>query len=246
MERIRKTFNYTPIIYLISLILIATSIGLTAAKSTNTSTMEQDGVAVARFHIAFDGLETNTITSKIRATSKVTDITESNGIYYGNSFIEGAYNAYSVVVASLSNVKSDLEISVSNVTNDDRLFYIILPDCPSEQEIYELFYNEFHGTNPTLSDIRDFCNSYNTQTYTLGFEEEKRFTFIVWSEHDAVYVDSNNDGVVDTNDLVFGDTNKDGVIDALDSPPTTTFLSDLVDGVPSDTYTINYTVVQKD
>lgn len=246
MERIKKIIKSTPIIYIISLILIAASIGLTVARSTNTSVMEQKGVSVARFHIAFDGIETNTITSKIRATSKVTDITQSNGIYYGNSFIEGAYNAYSVVVASVGQVKSELEISISTVNNDDRLFYIVLPDCPSEQEIYEIFYNEFHGTNPTLSDIRDFCNSYNTQTYTLGFEEEKRFTFIVWSEHDAVYVDSNDDGVVNADDLVFGDTNKDGVIDALDSPPTTTFLSDLVDGVPSDTYTINYTVVQKD
>ena len=246
MKRIKKIINSTPILIILCILLIFTVINYTVARKTNTSELSTNNVKVAKFHVAFDGLESNSITCKILATSKITDITLNNNIYYGNSFIEGAYKAYPVVIASDSDVKTTLNLKVSTVNNDDRLFYVILPDCSTEQDIYKVFYDEFNGQNPTLSDIRDFCDKYNNKTYTFDYEEERRFTFIVWSEHDAVYIDSNNDGIVNASDLVFGDTNKDGVINTIDSPPSTTFLSDLVDGIPSDTYTIDYTVIQKD
>lgn len=240
-----KMFKKSVTMYIIGMILIIISISFTIARNTNINTINNTARA-AKFHVSISGLHDDTINCKIRATSKVTDIDEENGVYIGNSFISGAYVEYPVVIKSDSDVKTNISFNIERLNNDDRIFYIMLPDCESDQDIYEIFYNAFSGQNVTLSDIRNFCDDYNSRTYELDFDEERRFTFIIWSEHDSVFIDSNNDGIVDTNDLVFGDTNKDGVIDALDTIPSTTYISDLVDGEPSEIFTINYSIVQDD
>ena len=92
-----KKINISPVLFIVSLFLIFTIINLTAARNTTHSTLAANGHA-ARFHVTIDGAPTSTVNNKIYATSKISDIQQSGEVYTGGSFIDGAYQANSIVI----------------------------------------------------------------------------------------------------------------------------------------------------
>lgn len=219
-----KKIKISPVLFIVSLFLIFTIINLTAARNTTQSTLETNGHA-ARFHVTIDGAPTSTVNNKIYATSKISDIQQSGEVYTGGSFIDGAYRANSIVIHNDSDTKVNIELGITRTTNDSRVFYAILPNCATEQDIYAKLYAKTNGASLTPSQVQDICDDFNDNEYTLEYDDYLRLTFITWSEHDSVYVDSDNDGVADEADKK---------------------LSELTDGIPQDTFDINCYIVQKD
>ena len=202
---------------------IATAVSFTVAKmTTNFGTVFVPSRA-ATFDVVIDGVPTDTVNYKILATSKVSDIRHNVDTYTGNSFIEGAYRANSIVIHNNSEVKAEISLGVDVTNNDSRVFYAVLPNCATEQEIYQKLYTQLSGS--TIPDVQDMCDYFNSSTYTIGSDDYLRLTLVIWVEHDAVYVDTDNDGVADEYDKK---------------------MNQLVLGVPAEDFTVKCYVTQKD
>ena len=221
MAKKNKIFGILPIVSLLTAFAVIT---MTMARNTSSTELETQA-HVARFNVTIDGEPTSSIDSKIYATSKVCDIAKNNGVYVGNSFIADAYQAHSIVIHNDSDTVVNVELGVERQNNDNRVFYAILPDCANEQGMYAKLYEKTGGNTMTPAQVQEMCRDFNDTEYTLGYDDYLRLTFVTWSEHDAVYVDSDSNGVADEYDKK---------------------LSELTDGIPNETFNISCYVVQKD
>ena len=223
MKKLIKN-NY-PIILFVTAVLLVSSIFIATIARVAYSERTINHVQPAAFSVTIDGVPTQTMNYKLLATTKVTDIQQEEGVYVGNSFIAGAYQSNSIVIHNDSEVKTQVALDFTCTADDDRIFYVVLPNCSNEQVMYAELYSKIGGEDKTLAQIRDICNEYNNHTYDLGYDDNLRLTLVVWSEHNSVYVDNNADGVAD-------EAGKK--------------LSQLADGVPAEEFEIKCYVVQKD
>lgn len=227
MKKLIKTKNnILPILAVMCIISIILIVGFTIARMTIDSINSRSNNRVASFDVVVDGVPSSTVDCKLYATTKVNDVEQvSENSYNGHSFIDGAYRTHSIVVHNNSETKTDIEFIISKTTNDDRVFYAILPNCATEQDIYKKIYAKTGGSTLSLAHIRAMCDEFNSSTFSINNDDYLRLTLIVWSEHDAVFVDNNNDGVAD-------EAGKK--------------ISELANGIPTETLNINYNIVQRD
>lgn len=234
MTKIKKNKEIILFLLLIvSVFIIVTIISFTIARMSGDVLNANDNVKIANFNVIVDGSSDNTINCNLLATTKVTDIRSVDDNVVNGSFMPGAFQTHTIVVHNNSYVKTGAIVSVENTLNDPRIFYIVLPGCANDtSDVYNALYDimeeykdENNVTNLSLSDIRAVCDDYNSKEYVMGYSDYLRLTLVVWSEHDAVYVDSNNDGVADE---------------------PSKLLSELTDGIPTETLTVKCDVVQKD
>lgn len=212
-------------LFLTVTLLLSLLISFTVAKYTTSVGMFNSSGRVAAFDVTVDGVSASTVNCRILATSKVSDIQKVDDLYVGNSFIEGAYQSYPVVVHNNSEVKTRVNLQITKTNNDNRIFYAILPNCSTEQDIYKAFHDVINGVEQSLTNVQDMCDTFNSAVYDIDSDSYLRLTLVVWSEHDAVFIDSNNDGIADEGNKA---------------------ISALNDGIPSDTLSISYNIVQKD
>ena len=234
MTKIKKSKDiWIFLLPVISILLILTIILLTSARMSDNLLNNNSDTRAANFHIALDKDNNSAnIAYKLYATTKVTDITKTNGVVDRGSFINGALQSNSVVIHSDSNVKTAVSINVTPLNNDNRVFYAVVPWSENDTAICSKLYDKMQEyktlhslTSLTLTDIRNICNTLNSAEYELGYDDFLRLTVVIWSEHDAVYVDANNDGVAD----------EDGKQ-----------LNQLSAGIPTGNLKVSYSIVQKD
>lgn len=234
MTRIKKSKDiWIFLLPVISILLILTIILLTSARMSDNLLHNNSDTRAANFHIALDkDNDSANIEYKLYATTKLTDITKTNGVVDSGSFIRGAFQANSVVIHSDSNVKTTVSVGVTPLNNDNRVFYAIVPWAENDTAICSKLYDkmqEYKALNSiselSLTDIRNICNTLNNAEYELGYDDFLRLTVIIWSEHDAVYVDANNDGIADENGKQ---------------------LNQLSAGIPTGRLKVSYSIVQKD
>ena len=226
-KSIRINNKTLPILSILCVISVLLLVGFTVAKLSIDTINSRTDNRVATFDVVVDGVPSSTVDCKIYATSKVNDIEEvtENVLYNGNSFIDGAYRTYSLVVHNNSEVKTSVELNINKTFNDDRIFYAILPNCATEQDIYKKIYEKTGGSSLSLTQIRAMCDEFNSTIFNVDNDDYLRLTLVVWAEHDAVFVDEDNNGVAD-------EANKK--------------ISELTNGIPTETLNINYTIVQRD
>ena len=175
----------------------------------------------AAFDILIDGKPENTVDFKAYATAKLSDIKKNGDEYIADSFLPDAYQTHTITVTNNSETTVKCILNLERSNNDDRVFYTVLPD--TEENILKVLYT--NSNIDTVENINDYTRGLTYKDGTLAIGESKSFTMIIWSEHDAVYPDTNNDGIADENSQK---------------------LSDLSDGVPSEQFTLNYTFEQAD
>jgi flagellar basal body-associated protein FliL len=215
------------IIAIVSLILVTLAItGLTYSFSKNASLFgitndNNRNDRVAYMHVQVDGLDSNVINFKAYATTKLSDIEKVGNTYKANSFKEGAYQLHTITVTNDSEVPVSCNLTTTTTTNDDRVFYAVIPNV--NDDVISSLYSE--NTLNTISDVRNYINSISLTNDIINSQDTKTYSMIIWSEHDSVYVDANNDGIADEE----GKT-----------------LAELANGIPSETYTLDYVFDQLD
>lgn len=234
MTKIKK--NKEMILFLlliVSVFIVVTIISFTIARMSGDIVDIDDGAKVANFNVTVDGSSDNTINCNLLATTKITDIQNIDDNIVNGSFMPGAFQTHTIVVHNNSYVKTEAIVSVENTLNDARVFYIVLPGCADDTsavystlyDVMEEYKDENNVTNLSISDIRAICNDYNSKEYDMGYSDYLRLTLVVWSEHDAVYVDTNNDGVADESSKL---------------------LSALIDGIPTENLTVKCDIIQEE
>lgn len=233
MKRIKNSKFLFVSLIAVSVLLVITLTGVLYAYSKNTTFFglfgsdNINGARVASYDVIVDGVADNRVDFKAYATTKVSDITNTGDTYKGNSFREDAYQKHTITVTNNSEVTVKCDMTMTKTTNDDRVFSAVLEGADTESKLLSVLYNNMSGHTSTMADMRTaLADLSRANKYTvLKTGETKTFTFIIWSEHDAVYPDSDNDGVAD----------EDGKK-----------LSELTDGVPQETYHLDYRFNQLD
>lgn len=176
---------------------------------------------VAYFDVSVDGNSDTTVDFKAYATTKVSDIEKIGDSYKANSFKEGAYQMHTITVKNNSEVAVKCNMSVTKELNDNRVFYVIVPNV--ENNVLGALYTD--STLNSIDDVRAYVDSLNKDYDKVDIGETKTYSMIIWSEHDAVFTDEDNDGIAD----------EEGKM-----------LTELVKGVPSERFAINYSFDQYD
>ena len=183
---------------------------------------------VAEYDVEVDGAPSDTVAFKAYATTKVTDIKANGNKFVGNSFKKDAYQLHTISVTNNSDVDVSCNINTVRTNNDDRVFFSVVDNVTTEQQLFEKLYFVVEAENESDMDFIRACvadYSLDGQSVTLKRGQTKTFTMVVWAEHDAVYPDNDGDGVAD----------EDGKK-----------LVELADGVPSETFRLDYTFTQID
>lgn len=189
--------------------------------SSNVDGENNDTYRVATYDIQIDGRPTNVLDFNTYATTKLSDITRTENGYNPNSFLEDAYQKHKITVTNNSETVVTCDLTTVLSKNDDRVFYTVISS--DADHLLENLYTDEDISTP--AKVREYLADKTIQTATFNIGESKDFMMIVWSEHDAVFPDSNSDGTADT---------------------PTEYLADLTNGVPSETFLLNYQFTQKD
>lgn len=187
---------------------------------TGTHGDNEANYRVAGFDISIDGKSDTMVDFKAYATTKLSDIEKKGDAFLPHSFVPYAYQTHTITVTNQSETVVNCSLSVTREENDSRVFYAILPD--SENLLADL-YTDTDISTP--EKVKAYADSITYKTGELGIGETKSFTMVIWSEHDAVFPDSNGDGVADE---------------------PSQKLSELSDGIPADSFVLNYRFEQKD
>lgn len=174
----------------------------------------------ASFDILVDGQQNTTVNFKAYATTKLSDIEKQGDTYLPNSFVPDAYQTHTITVTNNSEVAVDCSLLVTRTTNDDRVFYVVLPD---QSDIVQGLYTTTDMSTP--QKVRAYADSKTFKNGKLDIGETKTFTMVIWSEHDAVFPDTDGDGIADE---------------------STKKLTELSNGVPTEEFTLNYSFDQAD
>lgn len=174
----------------------------------------------AAFEVQIDGKPTDTVNFKAYATTKLSDIEKAEDEYIANSFLPDAYQTHTITVTNHSETVTNCFLNVSRETEDDRVFYVILPDT---NDILQSLYTD--SNIKTLESTKIYTNSISFSDCTFSIGESKTFTMVIWAEHDAVFPDMDGNGVADENSRK---------------------LSELTEGVPAEKFTLQYTFEQAD
>ena len=202
-NRIRKKHLFMIMLFS-SVIIISSVLGIAYSYSKN---MEQfdftngtngeigENHRTATFDIAIDGVSANTVSFKCYATTKLSDIEKTGEEYHPHSFLEGAYQTHEISVTNNSETSARCILSTARTMNDDRIFYVILPVENSTEDVLEALYTDADIKTP--QKVRNYLDGISFKQSDLAIGETKTFTMVVWSEHDAVYPDSDGDGAAD-------------------------------------------------
>ena len=151
---------------------------------------------VASFDIAIDDRDDDYVYFRAYATTKLSDIEKTDKGYEPHSFLAGAYQTHKITVTNNSETTAICILDVERDMEDDRVFYVMLPDV-SADTIVQTLYTDSDTSNP--QKVRDYLDSI---TYKQGLIERGQtmtFTMVVWAEHDAVFKDEDGDGIADEN-----------------------------------------------
>lgn len=194
------------------------------ARYTNIFTMPADNARVAKFAVQVDGLDVNGVQYKALATTKLTDIAymSNTGLYDGGSFLEGAYQSHLITIRNDSEVALDLHMDYGYATHDDRVFFAVIEGA-SRNILKSLYAIKNTLADTSITTIRSAITNALPETLTVAPNKTQYFTVVFWCEHDAVFKDTDGDGVAD----------EEGKR-----------LNELVDGVPQETITFDVELAQ--
>ena len=175
---------------------------------------------IADFDISIDGKPDDTVYFKAYATTKLSDIEVSDSSYIAHSFVPDAYQVHKISVTNNSETTVKCFLQVNRLLNDERIFYVILPDSNS---ILEDLYTK--ADLSTSKKVKEYTDSISYTNSILKIGETKTFTMVIWAEHDSVFPDKNGDGKAEEN---------------------TQNLAELTYGIPTEKFILNYSFEQVD
>lgn len=226
--KIRKPKAAVLIVAVVLLLLVISVAAISFSKNSvniqfTDASLQDQTHRVASFDIAIDGVSTNMVSFKAYATTKLSDIEKTGEEYKPHSFLKAAYQTHEISVTNNSETSARCILSTSRTMDDDRIFYVILPVGNSTENVLKALYTDTNINTP--QKVRDYLEGITFKQSDLAIGEAKTFTMVVWSEHDAVYPDSDGDGIAD----------EEGVK-----------LAELTDGVPFEEFTLDFIFEQVD